>query len=174
MNDQLDVPDPVHFPNFSASCPVPYCFVADEAFPLRCDLMRPFPRGTACLSQDELVFNYRLSRARRIVENAFGILVQRWRIFSRKLNLLPDNADSVIKACVVLHNFLRGRKDLNELSQQLNPDNVPFLRDDGAILDLNRRGYKSSTAAKAIRNIYKNFFRRPEGQVTWQDRAIAL
>ena len=174
MNDQLDVPDPIHFPNFPASGPVRYCFVADEAFPLRCDLMRPFPRETACLSQDELVFNYRLSRARRIVENAFGILVQRWRIFSRKLNLLPDNVDSIIKACVVLNNFLRGRKDLNELSQQLNPDNVPFLWDDGAILDLDRRGYKSSTAAKAIRNIYKNFFRRPEGQVTWQDRAIAL
>ena len=171
MNDQLNVPDPVHFPNFPASGPVPYCFVADEAFPLRCDLMRPFPRGTACLSQDELVFNYRLSRARRIVENAFGILVQHWRIFSRKLSLLPENADSVIKAFVVLHNF---RKDLNNLTQQLNPDNVPFLRDDSAILDLDRRGHKSSTAAKATRNIYKNFFRRPEGQVTWQDRAIAL
>ena len=98
MNDQLDVPDPVHFPNFPASGPVPYCFVADEAFPLRCDLMRPFPRGTACLSQDDLVFNYRLSRARRIVENAFGILAQCWRMFSRKLNLLPENANSVIKA----------------------------------------------------------------------------
>ena len=174
LNDQLDVLNPVHFPNFPASGPVPYCFVADEAFPLRCDLMRPVPRGTACLSQDELVFNYRLSRARRIVENAFGILVQCWRIFSRKLNFFPDNADSVIKACVVLHNFLRGRKDLNDLTQQLNPDNVPFLRNDGAILDLDRRRYKSSTAAKAIRNSYKNFFRRPEGQVTWQDRAIAL
>ena len=78
MNDQLDVPDPVHFTNFLASGPIPYCFMADEAFPLRCDLKRPFPRGTACLSQDELVFNYRLSRARRIVENAFGILVQCW------------------------------------------------------------------------------------------------
>ena len=88
MNDQLDVPDPVHFPNFPASGPVPYCFVADEAFPLRCDLMRPFPRGTACLSQDELVFNYRLSRARRIVENAFGILVQRLRIFFKKAELV--------------------------------------------------------------------------------------
>ena len=107
MNDQLDVSDPVHFPNFLASGPVPCCFVADEAFPLRCDLMRPFPRGTACLSQDELVFNYRLSRARRFVENAFGVLVQHWRIFSRKLNLLPEYADSVIKAC---EQFLEGQK----------------------------------------------------------------
>ena len=89
MNDQLDILDPVHFPHFPASGPVPYCFVADEAFQLRCDLMRPFPRRTACLSQDELVFNYRLSRVRRIVKNAFGILVQCWRIFSRKLNLFP-------------------------------------------------------------------------------------
>ena len=56
LNDELDVPHPVHFPNFPASGPVPYCFVADEVFPLGCDSMRPFPRGTACLSQDDLVF----------------------------------------------------------------------------------------------------------------------
>ena len=175
MNDQLDVPDPVHSLIFQQVALYPTVLLLMRLFhSVLCDLMRPFPRGTACLSQDELVFNYRLSRARRTIENAFGILVQHWRIFSRKLNLFVDNADSVIKACVVLHNFMKGRKDLNDLTQQLNPDNVPFLRDDGAILDLNRRGYKSSTAAKAIRNIYKNFFRRPEGQVTWQDRAIAL
>ena len=42
MNDELDVPQPTHLPNYPSSGPVPYCFVADEAFPLCCDLMRPF------------------------------------------------------------------------------------------------------------------------------------
>ena len=57
--------------------------------------------------------------------------------------------------------------------QQLDPDNEPFLQDDGAIQDLDHSGYHSSTQAKALRNIYKEYFMRPEGQATWQDRAIA-
>ena len=173
MNNELDVPAPTSLPNYPASGPIPYCFVADEAFPLHCDLMRPFVRLSAALEQALKVFNYRLSRARCIVENAFGILAQRWRVFHRKLNMLPENGDKIVKVCIVLHNFLRGKKDLHGLHQQLNPDNEPFLQDDGAILDLDHRGYHSSTQAKAIRNIYKEYFMRPEGQVTWQDRAIA-
>ena len=107
------------------------------------------------------------------MENAFGILAQRWRMFHRKLNLLPENADKIVKACIVLHNFLGGKKDLHGLHQQLNPNNEPFLPEDGVILNLDHRGYHSSTQAKAISNIYKEYFMRPEGQVTWQDRAIA-
>ena len=97
MNDELDVPPPTHLPNYPASGPVSYCFVADEAFPLCCDLMRPFVRLSASLEQALKVFNYRFSRARCIVENAFGILAQRWRVFHRKLNLLPENADKIVK-----------------------------------------------------------------------------
>ena len=83
LNNDLDVPEPVSLPNYDASGPVPYCFVADEAFPLRVDLMRPFPRGNKSLPDDELMFNYRLSCARCIVENAFGILAQRFWVFAR-------------------------------------------------------------------------------------------
>ncbi|KAL3226063.1 hypothetical protein MRX96_004507 [Rhipicephalus microplus] len=56
--------------------PAPCVFVGDEAFQLRTDFLRPYPgRG---LNPSERVFNYRLSRARRFADNAFGILVTRY------------------------------------------------------------------------------------------------
>ena len=49
--------------------PMPFVVVGDEAFPLQTNLMRPFP-GRGCPS-NQRVFNYRLSRARRLVEKCF-------------------------------------------------------------------------------------------------------
>ena len=108
MNGELDVPPPTSLLLYPASGPVPYCIVADEAFPLTPTIMRPFPRtDRQRLQDDESIFNYRLSRARRIVENAFGILAQRWLVFSRRLPLMPENVDRVVKTCCVFHNYLR-------------------------------------------------------------------
>ena len=54
---------------------LPYAMVADEAFPLRSYIMKPFAQRN--LTYRQRVYNYRLSRARRTVENAFGILANR-------------------------------------------------------------------------------------------------
>ena len=50
----------------------PYMFESDEAFPLKPNMARPF--GSKDLSAVERIFNYSLSRARRILDNSFGIL----------------------------------------------------------------------------------------------------
>jgi len=48
----------------------PMLFVVDDAYPLKPFLMKPFSdRG---LTASERIYNYRLSRARRVVENAFS------------------------------------------------------------------------------------------------------
>jgi len=86
---------------------VPYFFVRDEAFALHKHLLRRF--GESNLSVEKKIFNYRLSRERRYIECAFGILSNKWRIFHRPINVEPDFAVDIVKACVVLHNFVRER-----------------------------------------------------------------
>ena len=90
--------------------PLPYVIVGDEAFPLQKHLMRPFP-GKQC-SEDKQLFNYRLSRARRVVENAFGILASRWRLYPTKLAMRPGVVKKVVKATCVLHNMLQLNSNL--------------------------------------------------------------
>ncbi|XP_046863169.1 putative nuclease HARBI1 [Xenia sp. Carnegie-2017] len=90
---------------------VPYFLLGDEAFALNVNLMKPYPHRSAM--GDEKVFNYRLSRARRIVENAFGILCARFRVLLKTLELNVENVIEVIRACLALHNYLISRNDTN-------------------------------------------------------------
>ena len=113
VDDELDLPGPKGLPNYPEGSVLPHCIVADEAFPLRHDIMRPYPRGNRQikLTREEQIFNYRLSRARRIVENGFGILLQRFWVFNSKLPLMPHNTDKVVKACCILHNYFTEEQD---------------------------------------------------------------
>ena len=56
--------------------PVPYVLTGDDAFSLSRYMMKPFPQ--AGLSTERRIYNYRLSRMRRISENGFGILANRF------------------------------------------------------------------------------------------------
>ena len=73
VRNEIGLPTPESLPR--EGTPLPYFFVGDDAFALKEWMMNPFPfRG---LDRKQRVFNYRLSRARRVVENAFGILANR-------------------------------------------------------------------------------------------------
>ncbi|XP_067270790.1 uncharacterized protein [Pseudorasbora parva] len=101
----LHLPPDHPLPGADHRGPQPHVFVADEAFPLRMNLMRPFPGRT--LPREKRVFNYRLSRARLVVENAFGILSSQWRMYRRLIEVHPDVVEGCVKATCVLHNFMR-------------------------------------------------------------------
>ncbi|KAF6215727.1 hypothetical protein GE061_000059 [Apolygus lucorum] len=80
--------------------------VGDQAFPLLPQLMRPFPSSNHQTPMQR-IFNYRHCRARRVVENAFGVLSSRFRIFRKPIIASEETVDAVVQAAVVLHDWLR-------------------------------------------------------------------
>ena len=150
----LDVPPPKRLPGYPEGGALPHCFMADEAFPLRMDLMRPYPHGKKKdrLPYDKSIFNYRLSRARRIVENAFGILAQRFRVFDRRLQIYDHNVIKIVNATCVLHNYLcTARMDVANAMGNLNPDGAPYLQPQAMLRELKKnQGYHSTEAAQRV------------------------
>lgn len=79
----------------------PYVFLADDAFGHKPNLMKPYP--DMYLPLDERIFNYRLSRGRRIIENSFGIAATRLRVFRRPIIATEKKVILITKAVVALH-----------------------------------------------------------------------
>ena len=68
-------------------CKLPYVFLGADAFALKEFMMKPYPKQN--LTADKRIYNCRHSRAMKILENLFGILANRWRIFFIIINLEP-------------------------------------------------------------------------------------
>lgn len=78
---------------------VPYVFIADDAFPLRENIMKPYS-GLQQKGSIKRSYNYRICRARRVVENVFGILSTVLRVLRRPILLEPEKAQIVTMACI--------------------------------------------------------------------------
>ena len=69
-------------------------------------MMKPYPEYMGMLRKNRR-FNYNLSRARIVVEHAFGRLKGMWRCLMKRLDHQLDHVTNVIAACVVLHNICK-------------------------------------------------------------------
>ena len=83
---------------------LPYVFVGDDAFGLKRHMMKPYPFSNLC--ESKLVFNYRLSCARRVIENTFGVCASRFHVFHRPIIAKVQNVIAITKSVVALHNCL--------------------------------------------------------------------
>ena len=93
----------------------PYVILGDDAFGLKTYLLKPYPGTT--LSEEERIFNYRLSRGCRINENTFDIAASRFRVLRRPIMAKIDTVVQITKAIVALHNFLTSsRKETDSYS----------------------------------------------------------
>jgi len=62
------------------------------------------------MSSSDILMPFRLSRARRCIENCFGILASRWRIYRQAIIASEETVNAIIKATVVLHNFIKNKE----------------------------------------------------------------
>ena len=99
----LNLPDPTPLPGRSKS--IPYVCTGDDAFPFSSFMIKSYPQKG--LTTEKHVFNYRLSRMRRISENGFGILVNRWGVFRRPFSLETEKVKVIALATISLHNWQR-------------------------------------------------------------------
>lgn len=146
---------------------LPHVLIGDEAFPLTTYLMRPYP-GRGGLSVDQKIFNYRLSRARRMIESTFGILVSQWRIFRKPIIANVENVHKIIEACVCLHNFIRDAVNADDENCELElSDNFDTISSLGGMRNVRRLGSNThSREAARVRDEFMMYFN--EGVVDWQ------
>ena len=114
---------------------IPSLILGDSAFPFETFLMKPYTHTV--LTKEQRYFNYRLSRARMIVEGAYGQLKGRWRLLLNKTegNLLQTKTATL--ACMVLHNICLDMGDTlpSKLDLTIDPT-TQQKRDRNAIHDI--------------------------------------
>ena len=157
--------------------PTPYFILGDDAFALKSYLMKPYPyRG---MTREQRIYNYRISRGRRVVENAFGILAQRFNVLLSTMLVSVEHAKLVVEGCVILHNLMRMRYP--------NMQNPLFDREDQDHniipgqwrVNANRHEIQQvhghnidSTVGKRQRETLRLYFNSPAGSVPWQHRMV--
>ena len=187
--NSLGIPNPQSLPTAlenrghedeDSFCQIPHYFVGDDAFSLAPNMMKPYPqRG---LTEEQRIFNYRLSRARRVSENAFGILSAKFRVFHTTLCTKPENAVVIVHVALLLHNFLLrkcpsvyapvGSLDHpNEQGEIINGDWRQSTDIAGAFSSFPSTGCNHPKSASKIRDCLSQYVNGP-GQVQWQWKTL--
>lgn len=159
-----------------------YVFIGDEGFALNENLLTPYAQRE--LDNEKRIYNYRLSRARNVVENAFGIIASRFQILRTPINMKPENICYVVLAICSIHNFLRKNSDDYVSLWSVDRENIEtgtvangdWRRESSEItgLDVNSTPVRNaSNLAKKSRDEYKSYF-NTIGRVPWQENMISM
>lgn len=68
------------------------------------------------------IFNFLHSSLRNVIERAFGVLKQKWRILKAMPSFSPRRQKHIIIACMALHNFIRDSKLRDEEFDKCDED----------------------------------------------------
>ena len=123
MSGTLQIPEPTTLPESNDLAP--FVIVVDEAYPLMHCLMKPY--GGQNLPPAEDCFNKRLSRSRKTVECAFGILTSKWRLLTKPIETHAELVDRIIKCICVLHNVIFDKEGINHNYTEVSCENSAIV-----------------------------------------------
>ena len=96
--------------------------LADNAYTLSDTLLIPYS-GVDKQDPSKDVFNFYLSQLCIRIEQAFGLLVSKWRIFKKPLEAKLFRVGHIVQACAWLHNFcINNREDMVPVILNRDPD----------------------------------------------------
>ncbi|XP_039297262.1 uncharacterized protein LOC120354335 [Nilaparvata lugens] len=176
-NRTLNIPSPKPL-QIPYRIEVPYFILGDQAFELNDYTMTPF-RGTPHAGSIERIFNYRLSRARRVVENTFGVVSSKFEVLLKPIRLQPEKAKIVVLTVAYLHNYLRKQTSSNQLympsgmvdreeSGELIPGTWRQGQISGSLIPLGHTPRRSGIASKNIQLHLAQHF-STNGSIPWQN-----
>lgn len=131
---------------------LPHVMLGDEAYPLKTYIMRPYPQRS--LGPEEDIYNKRLTKARQVIECAFGIMTSKWRLLTKAIEVYPERADCIIQCICLLHNIVIDKEGIDvsissstEGNQSTSVHRMSSVGENRGV----RRAY-------AIRDAFKSFF----------------
>lgn len=188
----MEFPNDVPLRYWSEGPALPYFLVGDEAFPLTQRIMRPFPgRSGGTMPLREAIYNYRHSRARRCIENTFGIMASRFRLLRKPILASEDTVRAATLGILVLHNYL---KNMDQYCHSYghsycSPGFGDYIDENGALhqgmwrenasslLSTDDREVAQSSetvrAPQEVRNVLADYF-MSVGAVPWQNDRVLL
>ena len=146
---------------------LPHVIVGDEAFKLSTHMMKPYSRIVARQDSKKAVFNYRLSRARRVSENSFALSSQVFRVFYTPIAINPNVTDNLIMTACCLHNMLRDaylEKDCVCFFGNPQLDNMPTEN----LIPIRAGGGFGNLEGFSTRDRFTDYFNSLDGSVSWQ------
>ncbi|XP_077277014.1 uncharacterized protein LOC143905464 isoform X2 [Temnothorax americanus] len=180
--NDINIPPPSSLPGTEQD--FPYVIIGDEGFALSTNVLIPYPKEQCTGKKERRIYNYRLSRARRCSENAFGVMVSRFNILRSPMRYDPDDVRDIVLAICCLHNMLRshsvgrimytppGYIDMeNEMTGQFQYGDWRRAQGQGLIQLQHQGSNRHASAALQMRETLCEYFNNV-GRVPWQDEAI--
>jgi len=102
--NHLNIPGSRPLPSDDNGTPMPFVIEGDKSFALSQRILQPYSNRNLDISRH--IYNYSLTHARKMVQCAFGIPCNKWRIFHHANDVYPDFCDVIVKICSILCNFV--------------------------------------------------------------------
>ncbi|XP_073422176.1 uncharacterized protein [Dendrobates tinctorius] len=153
--NHFNFPMPRPLPNTEGP-PQPFVMVGDEAFQMCQNLLKPY--SSRDLDHTKKILNYRLTRSRRLLSVPLVFLSPDGEFINLKL----ETVDEVVKACVVLHNFVMAKEHPNFELDDPAANPLPEFNQNplGSSVDVGQRGTNLWPTSSDV------------GRVEWQDQMV--